>query len=79
MVIAIEITNKMESKSLPRQTYSVRLLCQPKAGNTAVMRSKADDEFAFDAGITGEACSDYGITSFQPAKAALLMSCSRAH
>lgn len=50
MVIAIEITNKVGSKSLPRQT----LFCQPKAGNTAVMRSKADDEFAFDAGITGK-------------------------
>lgn len=47
------ITNKVESKLLPKQTLLCQASLPPKAGNTEVIRSEPDDEFAFDAEITG--------------------------
>lgn len=54
MVIAIVITNKVSLKYCLSKPYAViRLLCWPKAGNAAIIRNEPDDEFAFQAGITG--------------------------
>lgn len=63
MVIAIVITSKVESKLLPKRTSCQGSLASPKQETLRLLR-EPDDEFAFPAGITGEACSDYSITTF---------------
>lgn len=64
MVIAIVITSKVESKLLPKRTLCCQgSLASPKQ-ETLRLLQEPDDEFAFPAGITGEACSDYSVTTF---------------